>query len=240
MKKEEGAPTVASGSDGLSPKARRTRELLIGAARTVFTRDGFLDARISDIAAEAQVAHGTFYTYFESKEAAFREVMIRLFDELREDPTPYHSDDPTESVEHANRRFLEVYRRNAQLMATVEQVVTFSEDIRNLRRELRTPWLERNIRAIRRWQQSGLADPELDPEYAAAALQAMVDRFMYVWVVLQHDFDEERAVKTVTRMWVQALGMPAPKSLRSFTKKGGSRKAAADRKTTSAGASTSA
>lgn len=214
--------------DGLSPKARRTRELLIGAARTVFARDGFLDARISDIATEAGVAHGTFYTYFDSKEAVFREVMVRLFDELREDPavSPYHSDEPLERIEHANRRFIDVYRRNARLIATVEQVVTFSDDIRALRRELRNPWVQRNIRSIQRWQAAGIADPELDPEYAAAALQAMVDRFAYVWVVVGYDFDEDRAVRTLTRMWALALGMQAPPSTRAPAKKAGRRKAA--------------
>lgn len=213
---------------GMSTKARRTRELLINAARTVFSRDGFLDARIGDIANEAGVAHGTFYTYFESKEAVFREVMIRLFDELREDPTvsPYHSDDPLGRIEQANRRHIELCRRNAQLLATVEQVVTFSDGIRSLRRDLRTPWLQRNIKAIRRWQEAGQADPELDPEYAAAALQAMVDRFMYVWVVLGYDFDEERAVRTLTRMWAQALGMQAPTAVRAPAKKTSGRKVA--------------
>lgn len=214
-------------ASGLSPKARRTRELLIAAARTIFARDGFLDARISDIAAEAQVAHGTFYTYFDSKEAAFREVMILLFDELREDPSlsPYHSGDPAERIEQANRRFLQVYRRNARLMATLEQVVIFSDDIRSLRRDLRNPWLQRNVRAIRHWQEAGIADKDLDPEYAATALQAMVDRFMYVWVVLGHDFDEDRALRTLTRMWIQALGMQVPSTMGRSSEKPVSRKA---------------
>ncbi|MGH2927257.1 MAG: TetR family transcriptional regulator, partial [Solirubrobacteraceae bacterium] len=60
-----------------SPKAPvrargvRTRAALIDAARRVFERDGYLEARVADIAAAAGVAHGSFYTYFDSKDDVF-------------------------------------------------------------------------------------------------------------------------------------------------------------------------
>src|SRR2546421_12877624 len=57
-----------------SAKGRRTRARLLEAGKTIFERDGFLQARISDIAAEANVSHGSFYHYFDSKEALFREI----------------------------------------------------------------------------------------------------------------------------------------------------------------------
>ena len=67
----------------LSERGRRTRGALIGAARRVFERDGFIDAiRITDIAEEAGAAHGTFYTYFDSKEAALRAVILQSEFEL--------------------------------------------------------------------------------------------------------------------------------------------------------------
>ena len=57
-----------------SRKGHRTRAPLVDAAKTVFERDGFLDARIVDIAATAKLAPGSFYHYFDSKEEIFREV----------------------------------------------------------------------------------------------------------------------------------------------------------------------
>jgi AcrR family transcriptional regulator len=195
--------------DGLSRKAHRTRERLIDAASAVFARDGFIDARISDIAAAAEVAHGTFYTYFDSKEAIFREVVFRLGEQMRQAPPPSRrgGPDPLARIEHGNRVYIRAYRENAALLASLEQVVTFSDELRQLRKEIRRPFLERNVRAIRRWQAAGVADPELDPEYAATALAAMVDRFMYIWLTLGEDFEEERAVATLTRLWAQALGI---------------------------------
>jgi AcrR family transcriptional regulator len=194
---------------GLSRKAHRTRERLIDAAGAVFARDGFIDARISDIAAAAEVAHGTFYTYFDSKEAIFREVVLRLGEQMRQarPPSRRSGPSPLARIEHGNRVYIRTYRENAALLATLEQVVTFSDELRQIRKEIRRPFLQRNIRAIRTWQAAGVADPELDPEYAATALAAMVDRFMYIWLILGEDFDEERAVATLTRLWAQALGI---------------------------------
>src|SRR5579872_2358081 len=57
-----------------SAKGRRTRARLLEAGKAVFERDGFLRARISDISAEAQVSHGSFYHYFDSKESLFQEI----------------------------------------------------------------------------------------------------------------------------------------------------------------------
>ncbi len=57
-----------------SVKGRRTRARLLEAGKSVFERDGFLQARITDIAAAAQVSHGSFYHYFDSKESLFREI----------------------------------------------------------------------------------------------------------------------------------------------------------------------
>src|SRR5580658_11208270 len=79
-------PSPVSGSpkppEQLSERGRRTREALIAAARRVFERGGFIDARITDIAEEAGAAHGTFYTYFDSKEAALQAVILHLEAEL--------------------------------------------------------------------------------------------------------------------------------------------------------------
>lgn len=58
-------------------KERKRRDILDAAVR-VFAREGFYPARISDIAAEANVGHGTVYLYFESKEM----LLLAIYDEL--------------------------------------------------------------------------------------------------------------------------------------------------------------
>ena len=73
------APGAVSGpraQESLTRKGHRTRAALVQAGRQVFEEQGFLNARIGDIAKAAGVAHGGFYHYFDSKEAVFRDVAM--------------------------------------------------------------------------------------------------------------------------------------------------------------------
>jgi AcrR family transcriptional regulator len=64
-------------------QGQRTRARLLTAAEGEFGQKGFYDAQIVDIARRAGVAHGTFYTYFPSKEAMFIELVHEINGQLR-------------------------------------------------------------------------------------------------------------------------------------------------------------
>ena len=57
------------------------RNRILQAATEVFARDGYFPAHISDIAERANVADGTVYLYFKSKE----EILHSIFDRTMED-----------------------------------------------------------------------------------------------------------------------------------------------------------
>ena len=59
-------------------KDEEKRKRILDAATKVFAAQGFYNATIQDIANEAEVAHGTVYFYFESKDA----LLIAIFQEL--------------------------------------------------------------------------------------------------------------------------------------------------------------
>jgi AcrR family transcriptional regulator len=188
--------------------AARNRAALVGAARRVFERDGYVKARITDIADEAGVAHGSFYSHFDGKPAIFAAVMAEVEEEMLH-PGPALSGggpDPVAVIDAANRAYLEAYRRNARLMALLEQVATVDEEFRELRLRRSAAVLDRNARAVRRLQEAGVADPELDPELTSLALSTMVSRSAYVAFVLgEPATDIEQFAATLTRLWVNAL-----------------------------------
>jgi len=64
-------------------KRRSRRSEILRAARNVFARSGYHQTRVSDIIAAADIARGTFYLYFDSKNAIFIELLDQLLDELR-------------------------------------------------------------------------------------------------------------------------------------------------------------
>src|SRR6202140_497945 len=53
------------------------RESILRAATRVFARNGYFNSKVADIAREADVADGTVYLYFKSKE----EIMHSIFDQ---------------------------------------------------------------------------------------------------------------------------------------------------------------
>jgi AcrR family transcriptional regulator len=201
----------------LTPRGLRTRAQLVAAARTIFERDGFVASRITDIADEAAVSHGTFYTYFDSKEQIFREVLESIrevmlsggqsAEEAVLEAVPDGRRSARESIARANRRYLEAYRDNCQLMIIWEQAATLNEEFRSLLADSRHSFTGRSERFIRRLQETGAAEADIDPYYAAHALTAMMSRFAYVWFLGGERFEFETAVDQVTRLWCNALGL---------------------------------
>ena len=179
------------------------------AAARVFERDGFLDARIADIAAEAGVATGSFYTYFDSKEAIFREVVDELIDELYQQSHvgDVAGPDPVERIAAANRLYVESFARHAALYAVVVQVASFNPEFRARRQKSRLAFVERAKRGIRSMQQAGQADRSLDPALTAAMLCGMVENFAEVRHLLGESFDDEQAVGAMTDIWARAIGL---------------------------------
>lgn len=207
--------------DAISPReaprtARglRTRAALVAAARTVFERDGYINARLTDITEEAAMATGSFYTYFTGKADVFAAVLEAFQDEMlhphvREVAA---ADDPVASVRASNRAYLESYARNAKLMHLLEEVAIFDDDVKDLRRRRVALFGQRNAKAIRELQRRGIADPGIDPALATAALSHMVSRMAYATFVLGEPWEMDDLVETLTRLWVNALRIEAPGS----------------------------
>jgi AcrR family transcriptional regulator len=197
-----------------SRKGAETRARLIEAAKKIFERDGFLEARISDIADKAKLSHGSFYHYFESKEQVFREVAEAQEERLTEQEdeatvAPSQDTSARERIRRANRLYLERYRDEAALMGVIEQVSRYDAHVNSARMATQKHFVERAERAIRRFQREGIADRTLNPMIAADALGAMVGRFSELWLVQgyrEYDFDE--AVEQLSQLWANALGLP--------------------------------
>ncbi len=206
-----------TGEKPSGPRSRKgieTRARLLGAAKEVFERDGFLDARISDIAEKAGLSHGSFYHYFESKEEVFREVAAAVEERLREPLYSVILDSsstapPFQRIHEGIRRNLESYRDEARIMGVIEQVSRFDDELRASRNERHRVSSAQIADSIRRLQRHGLADEQLDPEIAAAGLGAMTYRFPEMWFVQGLvDCDFDAGVEQLTRLFVNALGLP--------------------------------
>ena len=90
VKVEERAQLGAAGATKAPRTARgeRTLRKILDAARDEFGERGFSDSSIVGITQRAGVALGTFYTYFESKEALFQALVRDLSAQVRVEVGP--------------------------------------------------------------------------------------------------------------------------------------------------------
>lgn len=197
-------------------RGARTRAALVKAARKVFERDGYLDTRLTDITKEAQCAAGSFYTYFANKEEVLAAVLLEAQEDMLH-PGMARVDgqgDPYAVLEASNRAYLEAYRRNAGLMALLEQVAQVEPEFRAFRSRRAEAFVRRNARGIAALQAQGVADPDIDPMLASRALSGMVSVMAYNAFVLGEKQEEGEPVdfgelvSTLTRLWANALRFP--------------------------------
>lgn len=197
-----------------SRKGVRTRARLLDAAKQIFEEQGFLDARVSDVAERAGLSHGSFYHYFESKEEIFLEVAQAQEERMGVGwltsgalPLTDPDVDTADLISGACREFLVRYQADARIMGVIEQVSRYHEDFRQARTIRETRFTEQAWDGLRMLQQAGRADPGLDPWVAGPALMGMVTRFAEMWLVqgtVECTLDE--AVDNLTSLLVNALG----------------------------------
>ena len=199
-----------------SPKGEKTRARLLAAAKVVFERSGFLDARVSDIAEEAGLSHGSFYHYFDSKEEVFREVVEAVEERLSEPLgsvilDPESSATPRERIGEAIRLHMEAYRAEAKIMGVIEMVSRYDGEVQQSRTRRLENYRTIVAGSIRQLQNHGLVDAELDPDVAAAVLGSMTSRFPEMWLVEKRvDPDFDFGVAQLVHMFTNAMGLKDP------------------------------
>jgi AcrR family transcriptional regulator len=198
-----------------SRKGVQTRARLVDAAKQIFEENGFLEARISDIAERAGLSHGSFYHYFDSKEQVFREVAEGVYEKLAAPMTEVvlvhgSSVPPAQRLHEAIRRHFDMYRDEARIMGVIEQVSRYDDYVRDVVEAQNRTSRDLISDSIKELQKRKMADADLDPLIAAAALGSMTNRFAEMWLAQgMEDFDLDAAAATVSRLFANALGLEA-------------------------------
>jgi AcrR family transcriptional regulator len=190
-------------------RGQRTRQTILDAARQVFEREGYVNTNVEAIVAEADVARGSFYTYFTSKADIFRELSGEVTAKVDQAVSRTDGDhlDPIDALARANHRYVEVYRANAAIQGVIEQIATMDSAVHEVRLRAQQKHVKRVAATIQSWQARGVADETVDAVTTAAALVAMTSNFCYWWFVGPETFDEEQALETLNDIWVRAVGL---------------------------------
>ena len=117
---------VSPASAGKAPRTERGRKTLraiLDAAAAEFGEKGFHEGSISGITRRAGVALGSFYTYFDSKDAVFRALVRDMSEQVREHVAPAIRAAPEQiAAERAGlQTFIEFVRDHKEIYRIIDE-----------------------------------------------------------------------------------------------------------------------
>lgn len=120
------APTTDAASAGKEPRTARGRKTLraiLDAAAAEFGEKGFHEGSISGITRRAGVALGSFYTYFDSKDAVFRALVRDMSEQVREHVAPALKDAPGQiaAEQAALLAFIQFARTHKEIYRIIDE-----------------------------------------------------------------------------------------------------------------------
>ena len=158
-----GSPRRSPAPDARQRDAERTREALLDAALAEFGAKGLAGARTSEIAERAGVNKQLISYYFGGKEGLYKAILDRWYaqeDQLQE---------PDISLEELVWRYLEAGHRQPDL-----QRLFIREELEQDPDAVAHEPIADDIEDLRRRQEEGEIDDELDPAFVLLVLQTAV------------------------------------------------------------------
>ena len=119
----EGAAAASAGKAPRTERGRRTLRAILDAAAVEFGERGFHEASVSGITRRAGVALGSFYTYFDTKDAVFRALVRDMSDQVRERVAPAIRAAPDQiAAERAGlREFIAFVRGHKEIYRIIDE-----------------------------------------------------------------------------------------------------------------------
>jgi AcrR family transcriptional regulator len=163
-------------------------EAILDAAERLFLRVGYHDAKMADVAAEAGVAVGTLYKYFDSKEEVFASLSARVRNDLMGLlEGAVSSDDPLERLRDLVRRSFVYAEDHGAMLAIYTQLGVVSElQIRSAGGEaaeqIFDKFLERIEAILVDGVSRGLIRDDLPAAVLATVFAGVMNATLYHWV----------------------------------------------------------
>lgn len=114
---------IADNKQPRTARGQRTRKALIDAAAIEFGEKGFHEGSISGITSRAGVALGSFYTYFDSKDAIFRALVKVMSEQVRDHVAPAlaNAGGAVDAERHALKAFLDFASEHRELYRIIDE-----------------------------------------------------------------------------------------------------------------------
>jgi TetR/AcrR family fatty acid metabolism transcriptional regulator len=182
---------------------------IIQAAFKIFARKGFYNAKIAEIAREAQVADGTIYLYFQNKD----DILINLFEvkmdlilqDMREKLDLER--DPLKKIEIFALQHLKMMENSKELAEVIQvEMRQSSKFIKEYKNEKFSEYLRIISDIVQQGQAKGVFRSEIIPGIAKRAFFGALDEMSRYWVLSSRKkYDVETAAKEISRLFLEGM-----------------------------------
>ena len=184
------------------------RESILRAATRVFARNGYFNSKVADIARAAEVADGTVYLYFKSKE----EILHSIFDQNMAEAIAAggqlieNLDDPREKLRRIAKLHLE------RLGADRDLAVVFQVELRGSTKFMEefsaagfAEYLALLRRTFEEGQRVGVFRKELNATVAAKILFGALDEMATNWIISKRNYKLEPMADVVMDVFLNGV-----------------------------------
>ncbi len=195
-----------------------TRERIIDAAQEIFARDGFIGAKMQEIADRVGIQRPSLFYHFKNKEAVFvaahEQVFARIEPVFRESLVP--DGDPFVQLDRVTRTVLAVMAEEPGFARMVARTAVDRHPaaVRIVRGYLQ-PLVDVSVDFVRRGQRRGVFRGDIDPffftlnSWGAALIYFTARDLLAPSAPAAGGKDQERFTRTLLQMGNRALSAPA-------------------------------
>ena len=182
---------------------------IIDAATKIFAKKGFHQARISEIAREAQIADGTIYIYFENKDdiliSLFEEQMNAVLDNMVEKISEQNN--PIKKLEKFALTHLQLIEQNKNLAEIIQvEIRQSSKFMKEYKNEKFTQYLDLIGEIIQEGQEKGVFKKEVIPGVAKRAFFGALDEMSRFWVLSSRKrYDIKTSAKQISEYFLYGI-----------------------------------
>jgi AcrR family transcriptional regulator len=199
----------SAASEGKAPRTargERTLRKILDAARHEFAERGFSDSSIVGITQRAGVALGTFYTYFDSKEAVFQALVRDMSGQVREEVGPAlgKAVDAFDAERRALEAFLDFVRDHRDIYRIIDEAEFVDPAAYREHYETTATRIASRLAAARDKGEidASLTDDQLEVlAWGMMGANVFLGLRFFVW----DDADEKMVAAVMSRVWRQGL-----------------------------------
>ncbi|MFN3337414.1 MAG: TetR/AcrR family transcriptional regulator [Thermomicrobium sp.] len=204
------APEVTTSTGTVQLRARERRERILDAALQVFTRRGYREATMDDVAVAAQTSKGGVYFHFPGKEALFLALLDRSAELLlrRTNEALAAAPDPARKLDAALDVILRLFSEHRPLARLfLVEALAAGPAVHHALVAVRHRFATLIASELERAQEQGTLPP-LDAHLAATVCFGAVYEVVTQWLLSGQPAELTQAAPELRRLLRRMLGIP--------------------------------